>query len=158
MKHFIALFFVLAIVWLIWSGHLDVFLLAMGLLSCLTVLFIAGRMGIVDKEGVPIQLGVRPQFTYLPWLAKEVLRSNWVLAKLIMSSNPKLHRNLIKIPVVTKTEIGRVILANSITLTPGTVATRIQPDTIEIHTLVDSGEDNPTLAEIGRRVRQLERE
>jgi multicomponent Na+:H+ antiporter subunit E len=113
-------------------------------------------MGIVDEEGVPIHLGWRPQITYFPWLAKEVMRSNWNLVKIIMSRRPQFRRNMIQIPLTPKTEIGKVIMANSITLTPGTVATRIQNDRLEIHALVDPGQDDPTIAEIERRVRALE--
>ena len=156
MKRYLALFAVLAIVWVVWSGHFDPFLLSMGGLSCLIVLVIAGRMRIVDEEGVPTHLGLRPQMTYFPWLAKEVMRSNWSLVKIIMSRRPEIRRTMIHIPLTPKTEIGRVIMANSITLTPGTLATRIQNDRLEIHALVDPGQDDPVIAEIERRVRALE--
>jgi multicomponent Na+:H+ antiporter subunit E len=156
MKRYLALLFVLAIVWLVWSGHFDPFLLTMGGLSCLVVLIVAGRMGIIDDEGVPIQLGLRPQIKYAPWLAREVMRSNWSMVKVILSRRPRFRRNLIQIPITLKTEIGRVIMANSITLTPGTVSTRFQGDQLEVHALMDPGPDDPTIVEIEKRVRDLE--
>jgi len=47
-------------------------------------------------------------------------------------------------------------MANSITLTPGTVTTSIQSDSMQIHALVDPGVNDPTILEIDRRVRNLE--
>ncbi len=74
MKHSIALFVLLMAVWLLNSGHYTILMTSFGIGSCLLVVWLSRRMGIVDDEGVPIHLLPRlPR--YLPWLAKEVFSS-----------------------------------------------------------------------------------
>jgi len=125
--------------------------------SCLLCLLLALRMRIVDDEGTPIQLGViRPFFWYAPWLAKEIVKSNIEVAKIILSPVMPLRRNLIRVPTKQKSEIGRVILANSITLTPGTVSVRLQDKTILVHGLNVQGTADDISGEMGDRICQLE--
>jgi multicomponent Na+:H+ antiporter subunit E len=61
-----------------------------------------------------------------------------------------------QIPASPQTTVGRVLMANSITLTPGTVTTSVQSDSMQVHALVDPGANDPTILEIERRVRILE--
>ena len=57
MKYAIVLLLVLAVVWLAWSGIYDNNLLfALGAASCVVVVAISRRLGIVDSEGVPIAI------------------------------------------------------------------------------------------------------
>ncbi len=75
MKHSVALFLLLMAVWLLNSGHYTVLITSFGVASCLLVVWLSRRMGIVDEEGVPIHLLPRLPM-YLPWIAKEVVKSN----------------------------------------------------------------------------------
>ncbi len=143
--------------WLLWSGHLDKpFVLLLGLISCLFSLWVCRRMRIVDEEGAPAQLGIRPFTRYAPWLIKEIIVSNIVVAKIILAPKLKLQRNMIEVGVNPKTELGRVILANSITLTPGTVSVSLDDDRILVHALSFEGAEEDLSGEMDRRVRQLE--
>lgn len=158
MKFAASLLFILIANWLLWSGHFNnLFLIGLGMGSCLLCLLLALRMRIVDDEGTPIQLGViRPFFWYAPWLAKEIVKSNIEVAKIILSPVMPLRRNLIRVPTKQKSEIGRVILANSITLTPGTVSVRLQDKTILVHGLNVQGTADDISGEMGDRICQLE--
>ena len=156
MKYSIVLLFLLAIFWLTSSGYFNGFLLSMGALSCLFALWIGRRMVIVDDESVPVQIGIIPMARYFFWLVKQIALSNKALIKIVMSEKPEIKRALFKITTSPKTSIGKVIMANSITLTPGTVTTSIEADCMQIHALVDPGVDDPTILEIDQRVRALE--
>lgn len=157
MKYYLSLFFALVATWLLWSGHFEnAFLLMLGGLSCLFCLFIASRMNIVDEEGAPIQLGLRPFVSYAPWLAKEIVVSNWTVAKIILSPQMNLHRNMLTVSANQKTPLGRVILANSITLTPGTVAVGMHDNQIDVHALSFEGAEEDLSGEMDRRVCRLE--
>lgn len=62
------------------------------------------------------------------------------------------------IPADQKTEVGKVIFANSITLTPGTVAINISNDgNIIVHALHEDSIAELEGGEMNRRVIQLER-
>ena len=157
-KYAVSLAALLFINWLLWSGHFgNIFLIGLGVASCLASLGLAWRMRIVDEEGAPVQLGLRPQLLYAPWLMVEIVKSNFHVAKIILSSKMPLRRNLIRIPANQESELGKVIYANSITLTPGTVSVRLQGNEILVHGLSLSDADNELNSEMGDRICKLER-
>jgi multicomponent Na+:H+ antiporter subunit E len=156
-KYSLTLMIALAAVWLLWSGHFENgFLLVLGGLSVLICLFLSNRMRIVDSEGAPVQLGFRPFTSYAPWLIKEIIVSNIAVAKIILSIKMPLKRNLVEVTAKTKTELGRVILANSITLTPGTVAVGMEDDKIAVHALSFEGSAEDLSGDMDRRICKLE--
>ena len=57
-----------------------------------------------------------------PW---ELLKANWDVAKRALSPDMKLNPGIIRVPVDVDTEYGKTMLANSITLTPGTITVDI---------------------------------
>jgi multicomponent Na+:H+ antiporter subunit E len=156
MKYSIALISLLAVFWLTLSGYFYAFLLVLGALSCLFAFWIAKRMDIVDNEGVPVQIGGLALIKYFFWLVKQIAISNMNVIKIVISKKPEVRRAMFQVPASPKSSIGQVIMANSMTLTPGTVTTSIQPDSMQIHALVDPGPNDPTILEIDRRVRELE--
>lgn len=158
MKYYITLTLALVVAWLLWSGYFltQPFLLILGGLSCLFCVWISKRMKIVDEEGAPIQLGIRPVTNYLPWLLKEIIVSNIEVTKIILSPKMKLRRNMIDVQINQKTEIGRVIMANSITLTPGTVSVNLDGETIQVHALSFEGAEEDLSGDMDRRVCELE--
>ena len=115
------------------------------------------RMGIVDEEGAPAQLGLRPFTQYAPYLIKEIAVSNIEVTKIICSAEMPLHRTVIEVGAHQKSELGRVILANSITLTPGTVSVNMEGDRITVHALSFEGAEEDLSGEMGRRVSKLEK-
>lgn len=157
MKYSITLAVALVTNWLLWSGHFESpFLLVLGGLSCAFCLYLAIRMGIVDEEGAPIQLGVRPFTSYTPWLIKEIIISNLAVAKIILSRKMPLQRAVVEITPGQKTALGRVIMANSITLTPGTVSVNMHDDQITVHALSLGDADEDMTSEMDERVCRLE--
>ncbi|MEZ6091420.1 MAG: Na+/H+ antiporter subunit E [Pirellulaceae bacterium] len=148
----------LLITWFLWSGHFDnPFLITMGIGSCLLSLGVSRRMRIVDEEGAPIQLGLRPFTRYAPWLVKEIIRSNFEVARIVLNPELRLQRTMVRVKASQRTELGRVILANSITLTPGTVSVRVEGDRILVHALSFTGAAEDLSGDMDRRVCELER-
>ena len=82
--------------------------------------------------------------------------ANIVVTRIILSRKMPLYRNLISVRANQKSELGRVILANSITLTPGTVSVVLQGDRILVHALSFEGAEEDLSGEMDRRVCQLE--
>ena len=54
---------------------------------------------------------------------------------LIMQSKPPVHSHLIRAKAGQSTELGRVIYANSITLTPGTITLDLRGEDLLVHAL-----------------------
>jgi len=70
---------------------------------------------------------------YFFLLIKEIIIANFQMIKIVLNKNFEIHPVLVKIKVPLKTRLARVILANSITLTPGTITAEVQDDKFIIH-------------------------
>ena len=149
----------LAALWLLLSGFWGVpLLLGLGVVSVIASVFVAWRMRILDREGHPIHLIFRG-FSYWPWLAKEIVVANVDVAKAILGiQGGKVEPTLFHIPAPQKTELGRVIYANSITLTPGTVTVGITESELTIHALTPGAREGLATGEMSRRVTAFEGE
>lgn len=112
-------------------------------------------MEILDDEGAPIGLGLRP-ISYSLWLAKEIIEANIEVTRLILDSKLPIHPRMIRVKANQKTELGRVILANSITLTPGTVSVDMHGNRIWVHALSYEDAEEDLSGDMGRRVCELE--
>jgi len=141
--------------WLVLSGHYTPLLIGFGVASSALVVYIAWRMDVADHEGIPLQLGGR-LWMYLPWLMKEIFVSNVHVAKIILSPSLPISPLLVRYRCSQKTDLGKSIYANSITLTPGTITTHIEGDELEIHSLTWVDVDGREEDEMDRRVTWVE--
>ncbi len=155
MLHAISLCLVLYATWLLLSGHYELLILALGLLSCIGVVAIALRMDVVDHEGHPIHLTWR-LLLYWPWLLVEIIKSNVDVARVIIDPKLRISPCMIRVPTSQKTDVGRVIYANSITLTPGTVSVDVSDGTILVHAITEELAAGVESGEMDRRVAAVE--
>jgi multicomponent Na+:H+ antiporter subunit E len=133
---------VLFLFWLGWSGHwTEPLLVSMGALSCLAVVGIALRMRLIDSEGVPLSLTLR-LWLYLPWLFWEIFKANLDVARRILHPRLPIGPRIVRVKPGQRTDLGRVIHANSITLTPGTLALRVGQDEIVVHALSEAAAED----------------
>ncbi len=153
--HAVGLALALAGVWLLLSGHYQALILGFGVASVLFCVFIAMRMDVADHEGVPLHVGWRA-LTYLPWLGVEIVKANIDVAKRVVQPVPDISPELFETPASQKTDLGQVIYANSITLTPGTVSVDLDPGVIRVHALSREGADGVRDGEMDRRALGVE--
>ena len=147
------LFFILITLWLLISGHYSVLIISLGIFSCALCVYVAKRGKLIDNEGLPIFFIPR-LLNYLIWLFKEILKSNLSTAKAII--NGKVEPETFTVKASQVTDVAKVTYANSITLTPGTVTTKMQKDVFEVHALnSDFGNDVRT-NEMDNKVTWLE--
>ena len=155
MRHAIPTFLLLCGAWVLWSGHLEPKLLGFGLFSCLLVMVIVLRMGIVDEESNPYHLAPR-LLVYLPWLFWQIVKSNIDVTRLILHPDRPISPKLIYVRPSQITPIGQTGYANSITLTPGTVTLDVRDGRILVHALTESGAYDLVQGEMDRRATWLE--
>ena len=135
------------------SGHYSILIITLGIISCAFCVYVAKRGNLIDDEGLPIFFIPRLS-NYLIWLFKEILKSNLNTAKVII--NGKVEPETFTIKASQVTDVAKVTYANSITLTPGTVTTKMQKDVFEVHALnSDFGNDVRT-NEMDKKVTWLE--
>lgn len=154
----LGLLVVLAAVWLLLSGIYDHSLLYwLGAGSVLFCVFLAYRMNVVDHEGVPFDLGWRI-LVYWPWLFVEIVKANIDVIGRLLSVNPKIAPTLIRTVPLQRTDLAKVIYANSITLTPGTFSVDIDDERgILVHALTKEGAEGVLSDDMNRRCALLER-
>ena len=143
------------VIWLLLSGHLEPLLLGFGVFSCCLVLIMAHRMGAIDYEGYPIHLSGRILFYWL-WLAWQIVKSNVTVARCILDPARPISPTMIRVKSTQRSDLGQVIFANSITLTPGTVSTYLEDDEIQVHALTREAAEDLLSGEMDRRVTDLE--
>jgi len=154
--HTLGLGVVLAILWLLLSGYFtNILLLGLGVASVILVLFYARRMDVIDHEGHPIHLGWR-SIGYWIWLLKEIVVSNFHVAKVILSPKMPIRPHLIDVKASQASELGHAIYANSITLTPGTVTVDVEKGILHVHALTQHTADGLKTGEMDRRVDEME--
>ena len=141
--------------WIMLSGHWDVRLLLLGLLSVGVTVWMARRMDIDDAEGLPMQQLPR-LIAYLPWLARAVVASNIDVARRVLTPSLPIEPTTVRVHADQTTVVGRVVYANSITLTPGTITLEVEDDAIEVHALTGEGAQDLCTNEMGRRVTACE--
>ncbi len=156
MRHAISLTLVLAGFWLLLSGYFVPLLLGLGAASVLLVVAITLRMDVVDHEDQPLYLTSRFAL-YWAWLAGEIIKANIDVVRCIWSPIGAISPTRIRLTATQRTAVGKVTYANSITLTPGTVAMRLEGDQIEVHALTRAAAAGLQDGEMDRRVRELER-
>ena len=157
----IGLIVLLTIVWLAWSGHFEPLLLAFGVLSVGLSVWVSWRLQVIGDEGQPLKWGTRP-LSYGPWLIGAIITANIDVLQRILGFKPVDPKWTI-VPAKQKTNLGRVVFANSITLTPGTVSVDIYEHEQAHYILVnaispDGAADLDNGGEMGERCQRLEGE
>jgi multicomponent Na+:H+ antiporter subunit E len=147
----------LTVFWLLLSGMYTPFLIAAGVGSALAVTLMARRMRLIDREGHPIQICVRALFGYWPWLVKEIVKSAWQVACVVLHPKLPISPTVVRFKPSQRSDLGLVIHANSITLTPGTLCIEATRDEFLVHALTaDGAAATAAESDMDRRVSRLE--
>lgn len=155
MRH-VSLFVALYAFWLLLSGFFTPFLMLAGAGSALAIVwFTDRRMKVLDLEGHPVHLSLKA-LTYWPWLLWEIVKSGWDVTKLILDPRLPISPTMIRVPTTQKMDVGRVIYANSITLTPGTISLELDERSILVHALTRAGAEGLASGDMDRRATAFE--
>lgn len=149
---------VLFATWMLLSGEFSLhhgLVLGLGIASVILVVLIAVRMDVVDHEGHPIHL-TRRFIGYWFWLLVEIVKASLDVTKRIWSPSLPISPTMYILKASQPGELGQVIYANSITLTPGTVTVRLDGGDILVHAIAREVGDDLARGEMDRRVTRLE--
>ncbi len=154
-KSAVALFVVLLAVWLLESGIYRADVVTYGVLSCLGIVLLSRRMGIVDSEALPVHLTVRG-LAYVPWLVAEVAKANVDVARRVLSPQLPISPEVFEVTASQESDLGQVFYANSITLTPGTVSILVGDGKITVHAIAREPAEGLREGTMDRRVARIE--
>jgi multicomponent Na+:H+ antiporter subunit E len=141
--------------WLLLSGYFVPFLVTMGAVAAIAVAMLGRRMDVIDHEGHPVHLAWRVLW-YWPWLFKEIAKSAWDVARIIVHPGLPISPTLVRAKTSQKTAVGVTTYANCITLTPGTISIDVKRDEILVHALTREGAEGLLAGEMDRRVTRFE--
>lgn len=142
--------------WLLLSGIYTPLVIGFGVASVLVVVFVLKRMDAIDDDHLELRLKSVPLIKYIAWLFVEIAKANWAVTKIILSSKMPIRQHIFSVGHTQRSDIGQVIYANSITLTPGTITVETETGRFLVHAVAYEDSDIAALAEMDRRVSAVE--
>ena len=138
----------LTLLWLLLVNQLSAGQLVLGALLGWLIPFATSRFW-------PEHIRIRHPLTLLRYLAVlviDIVRGSFHVARLILRGPTRLRPVFIRIPLALETDLAISLLANTISLTPGTVSALLSEDkrTLIVHTL-DTDDAVALVAEIKQR-------
>lgn len=151
MKRYIPLAGIFGILWCFIHGNFSILSLLFGLV-----------VGLISIK--PFRFLYRPEhdfrffspptrilsmLKYFAVLIKEIIKANIVVAKIVMQPHINIKPGIIAVPINCKTDLGITGIANTITLTPGTITVDISDDrsTLYVH-CIDASDPEGTIKSI----------
>jgi multicomponent Na+:H+ antiporter subunit E len=149
-KNIVIQFFLLMGFWLLLSGHYDIIHTLYGVISVTAVLtlhyrlkkyyFFEEEITQADaklKGGYPAAIRFFRLLFYISWLLWQILVASLQVAYVVLSPKMPIDPSLVRFKTKLPNTVARVILGNSITLTPGTITVQIADDEFIVHALMD---------------------
>jgi len=124
---------VFLIIWLGLTGiKSDLVYIFFAILTSVLVYYFANQLSLLPKKP---NIDLLKSIKYVFWLIAEIIKSSISVSKIAWRRNISIYPLLEPIISVQNTELGVVIYANSITLTPGTVTLSTEDNKLLVHAL-----------------------
>jgi multicomponent Na+:H+ antiporter subunit E len=124
----------LAAFWFALSQQTAPFFLALGGLSVLLTLWLVARLRILDRDASPYHRFAQ-LLIYLFWLIGQIIRANLSVVARVLGAG-RIDPAIVRIRTNARTDLGKALFANAITLTPGTVTVDVSGDRVVVHALI----------------------
>ena len=124
------------LLWIIFNGKVTTEIILFGLvIAGVVYAFCCKFMGYSPKRDWRILKKSGYILIYLGVLFREVVKANAATLKLILSPHVKVEPVIVRFRTDLRSRGARVLLANSITLTPGTITVSLKEDEYTVHCL-----------------------
>ena len=151
------MFFLLFGFWVLLNGRWTAEIAVVGLVICAALYaFMAAFMGYSPRKEWAVVKRFGRILRYAGYLIAEVVKSSLAVLRLIWSPKLVPEPKLITFRTGLRTDAGKVVLSDSITLTPGTITVGVQGDQMLVHCLDSSFEIDENDFEMERRVMRVE--
>ncbi len=151
-QNFIATFILLYAFWLILSGKYDFFHLATGILCSMLTAFFSHDLLFANIRLGDARVIAKRFLLYIPWLIFQIISSNIHVAAVVLSRKKTIAPRIVKFKTKLESDISWITLANSITLTPGTITMDIRDGEFIIHALNDKVAEDLDAGEMEDRI------
>ena len=143
--------------WIIFNGNITLEIVLFGAVIALGMFaFIFKFLNHSIQKELRFYKLVPVFFQYIFLLIKEIVQANLTVCRLILSRKEIVEPVIVHVHTNLKTETARVILANSITLTPGTITVSMTDDVLLVHCLDKSLSEGMEDSVFVRLLRKME--
>ena len=130
------MFLLFFLVWIIFNGNITVEIAVIGLAVAAAVFaFICKFMDYSLRKEILLYKKLLAFIGYVIILVIEIIKANIAVIHMIVTQREVVEPVVVRFRTSLRTETARVILANSITLTPGTITVSLEGDEYEVHCL-----------------------
>lgn len=130
------MYLVFFLIWIIFNGQLTLEIAAFGVVVAgVMYFFICKFLGYSPRMDRIVLRKAAGIIQYLFVLIKEIIKANVSLIRMVLSVRYEIEPAVVCFRVDLKTKAARVLLANSITLTPGTITVSLKEDEYVVHCL-----------------------
>lgn len=143
--------------WVLLNGKWNAEIAIVGAIVCAALYaFMAAFMGYSPRKEWQLVKRMPRIISYFFYLVREIFLSSWQTMKLIWSPEKEIEPRVTSFRTRLSTEAGKVVLANSITMTPGTITVDVQDDLFLIHCLDESFDMGAEGFEMESRIARVE--
>ena len=130
------MFFLFFLIWIIFNGQFTWEIAAFGVaVSALIYWFTCKFLGYCPRTDILFFKKMFRVLQYVFVLIKEIIKANFAVIRMITSSRYEIEPAVVRFKTNLKTTPARILLANSITLTPGTITVLQEGDEYMVHCL-----------------------
>lgn len=150
------MFFLYFLFWVIFNGNITLEICIFGVI--IAAVMFAFTCKFMDYSVELEMKNIKRVFLFLKYVAHlviEVIKANYATIKMILTQKEEIEPVLVSFQSDLKTPVGKTLLANAITLTPGTITVSLEDDKYVVHCLdkdFSEGIDENMFADIAREI------
>jgi multicomponent Na+:H+ antiporter subunit E len=154
-QNFVGTTFILFGFWMLLSGKFDTFHLTLGVICCALVSYFFHDLLFANVRVGDMRVVAARFVAYIPWLIEQILLANIHVVSLVVRRKMPIDPQIVKFKTKLETDISHVTLANSITLTPGTITMDIKDGVFYVHALSQKVADELNAGEMEDRIAHI---
>lgn len=141
---YITLFIIILIIWFLMTFNLETPNIIVGCIAALITAIVFGRSFLQDSKKFFQPVRYFWIIVYLFVFIWECIKANFDVAYRVLSPKMPIKPGIVKVKTKLKTNIGKTFLANSITMTPGTITVDVIDDDFYVH-WINVGSKDPKI-------------
>ena len=147
------------LVWVVFNGRLTLEIALFGAAVAATMFcFVCKFMDYSMKKELRFYRLIPAFAQYLYYLVKEIIAANLAVSQMILTRKERMEPVIVHVHTELKSETARMILANSITLTPGTITVSLTDDDLLVHCLdksLSGGMEDSVFTRLLKRMEEM---
>lgn len=130
------MYVLMLLLWIVFCGKLTVEVLMFGICICAALYwFTCKTLGYSPQREVALMNIAGKLIKYQIILIWEIIKANIQVMKIVLSPRAKIEPKLVRFHSTLKEDASKITLANSITLTPGTITIGLEDGNYFVHAL-----------------------